>query len=151
MKSSNRFKAQLTYQFPTHNPYNVSYSRSASRDSRGHDMLRYGPVMGEVNGWYRASWSRDYNRLPFFVGATYTSAGRGGTSDYISGLRCRRVSNGLISGLTLPPARLFLTLLPPALLDPLWTFTCALMPPIGVKCRAREGERKRKRASSDPF
>ena len=41
LKSSNRFKARLTSQFPTTQlaTHNVSYSHSASR---GRDMLRYG-------------------------------------------------------------------------------------------------------------
>ena len=36
------------------------------------------------------------------VGAISTSAGRGGTSDYISCLRCHRVSNGLLNDEVLP-------------------------------------------------
>jgi len=43
--------------FPTHNPYNVSYSHSASR---GNDML--GTLWVRVNGWYSAGQRRSPNK-----------------------------------------------------------------------------------------
>ena len=60
-----------------HNPYNVSYSHSASRGRE-----RYG-TGGVVVFVHRGAGSTIGCR---FIGATSTSAGRGGTSDFRSPL-----------------------------------------------------------------